>query len=53
MAIYTKGAIIVESAMDLESEMCKYNCKTVEELDTCLWLTYGVELKLKYKQNEE
>lgn len=53
MAIYKEDAIIIESEMDLESEMCKYNCKTVEELDEYLWFTYGVGLILKYKQNEE
>lgn len=51
MAKYTKGEIHIESPMDLEVEMCRYNCITKEELDELLWHTYGVILVLDYKKN--
>ena len=38
----------IESPMELESEMCRYNCKTKEELDTLLWTEYGVVLVINY-----
>lgn len=51
MAKYTEDEIHIESPMDLEAEMCRYNCSTEEELDELLWYTYGVTLVLDYKKN--
>lgn len=42
----------IESQMDLEQEMCRYNCKTKEELDDFLWYNYGIVLILDYEENE-
>lgn len=51
MAKYTEDEIHIESPMDLEAEMCRYNCSSKEELDELLWCTYGVILVLDYKNN--
>lgn len=53
MARIEKEAIFIESPSDLEAEMCRYNCKTKEELDELLWYTYGVELVIEYKENNQ
>ena len=45
-----EDAIFIESPSDLEAEMCRYNCKTKEELDELLWYTYGVALVIEYKE---
>lgn len=50
MAVYIEDELHITSPLDLEAEMCKYNCKTVEEFDDLLWFTYGVILKLDYKK---
>ena len=52
MAKYIDDEVHIESVMDLENEMCKYDCKTEEELDNLLWYTYGVYLILDYKKND-
>lgn len=49
MAKYLEDATYVQSPEDLEQEMQKHGCKTVEELDKLLWFTYGVALVLDYK----
>ena len=46
-----KEAIFIESPLDLEAEMCRYNCKTKEELDKLLWYTYGVALVIEYEED--
>lgn len=53
MAKFTEDAMHIESPMDLENVMCKYNCKTKEELDELLWHTYGVALVLDYEEKNE
>lgn len=50
MAKYVEDKIYIESPMDLEAEMCRYNCHTEEELDKLLWYTYGVTLVINYKK---
>lgn len=52
MAKYIDGEVHVENSWDLEQEMCKYNCKTKEELDKLLWCEYGVSLILDYEEDE-
>ena len=52
MAKYIDNEVHIENVMDLENEMCKYDCKTEEELDNLLWYTYGVYLILDYKKND-
>ena len=52
MAKYIDDEVHIENVMDLENEMCKYDCKTEEELDNLLWYTYGVYLILDYKKND-
>ena len=44
MAKYIEDEVHIESPMDLEAELCKYNCKTEKELDELLW--YDMELHL-------
>ena len=51
MAKYIEDEVHIESPMDLEQEMCRYNCKTKEELDELLWYTYGVVLIIEYEDN--
>lgn len=53
MAKYIKDEVHIESPMDLEAELCRYNCKTEKELDELLWYDYGVALILDYKDKEE
>lgn len=53
MATITENTLIIDSPMDLEAELCKYNCKTEKELDELLWYDYGVALILDYKDKEE
>ena len=50
MVRVTKDAIFIESPSDLEAEMCRYNCKTEEELYKILWYYYGVTLVIEYKK---
>lgn len=40
--------LIIDSPMDLEAEMCRYNCHTKEELEEVLWNDYGATLVLSY-----
>lgn len=51
MAIISEKTIIVESPMDLEAEMCRYNSKTREELKDTLWFDYGVTLVVAYERS--
>ena len=44
MAKYIEDEVHIESPMDLEAELCKYNCKTEKEL---------VALILDHKDKEE
>lgn len=53
MARIKEDAIFIESPSDLEAEMCRYNCKTKEELDKLLWYTYGVALVIEYKEDDQ
>ena len=50
--VITEGTFIVESPMDLEAEMCRYNCHTKEELEELLWNDYGTILVITYKHEE-
>ena len=51
MAIISEKTIIVESPLDLEAEMCRYNSKTREELEDTLWFDYGVTLVVAYERS--
>lgn len=51
MAIISEKTIIVESPMDLEAEMCRYNSKTREELEDTLRFDYGVTLVVAYERS--
>ena len=53
MATIAENTLIIDSPMDLEAEMCRYNCHTKEELEEVLWYDYGVALILDYKDKEE
>lgn len=50
--IENEGTLIIDSPIDLESEMCRYNCKTKEELDELLWYNYGIALVLNFEYEE-
>lgn len=50
MVKYIEDEVHIENYMDLEAEMCKYNCHTKEELEELLWYDYGVALILDYKE---
>lgn len=52
MAKIKEYELHIESPMDLEAEMCRYNCQSKEELDELLWNEYGVHLILDYKESE-
>lgn len=53
MAKYIEDEVHIESPMDLEVELCRYNCHTKEELEKLLLYDYGVALILDYKDKEE
>ena len=47
-----EGTLIIDNPMELEAEICRYNCKTKEELDELLWFDYGVHLVLNFEYEE-
>lgn len=49
MAKYIDDTIVIESPTDLENELCRYNCKTKEELEDLLWFQYAVTLTIAYE----
>lgn len=52
MATIAENTLIIDSPMDLEAEMCRYNCHTKEELEEVLWNDYGATLVLNFKHEE-
>lgn len=52
MATIAKNTLIIDSPMDLEAEMCRYNCHTKEELEEVLWNDYGATLVLTFEYEE-
>lgn len=52
MATLIDDIFTVYSPMDLEAEMCRYNCHTKEELEKVLWNDYGVYLVLNFDYEE-
>ena len=53
MVKYIDDEVHIENVMDLENEMCKYDCNTKEELNNLLWHDYGVALILEIiKKND-
>ena len=52
MATIAENTLIIDSLMDLEAEMCRYNCHTKEELEEVLWNDYGATLVLNFRYEE-
>ena len=52
MATIAENTLIIDSPMDLEAEMCRYNCHTKEELEEVLWNDYGATLVLTFEYEE-
>ena len=52
MATIVENALIIDSPMDLEAEMRRYNCHTKEELEEVLWNDYGATLVLNFEYEE-
>ena len=52
MAIIAENTLIIDSPMDLEVEICRYNCHTKEELEEILWNDYGATLVLNFRYEE-
>lgn len=52
MATIAENTLIIDSPMDLEAEMCRYNCHTKEELEEVLWNDYGATLALTFEYEE-
>lgn len=52
MATIAENTLIIDSHMDLEAEMCRYNCHTKEELEEVLWYDYGTTLVLNFRYEE-
>lgn len=52
MATIAENTLIIDSPMDLEAEMCRYNCHTKEELEEVLWNDYGATLILNFRYEE-
>lgn len=49
MATIAENTLIVNSLIDLEAEMCRYNCRTKEELEEILWNDYSTTLVLAFE----
>ena len=49
MAIYLNHSLYIESELDLEQELCRYNCVTEEELSELLRTKYNIVLIINYK----
>lgn len=43
------STLIIDSYIDLEAEMCRYNCHTKEELEEVLWHDYSTFLVLNFE----
>ena len=41
----------IESPIDLEIEMCRYDCQTKDELNDLLWNDYDTILILDYEED--
>ena len=52
MATIAENTLIINSPSDLEAEMCRYNCRTKEELEEVLWYDYGTTLVLNFEYEE-
>lgn len=52
MATIAENTLIIDSPMNLEAEMCRYNCHTKEELDKVLWNDYDTTLVLNFRYEE-
>ena len=52
MTTIAENTLIIDSPMDLEAEMCRYNCRTKEELEEVLWNDYGTTLVLTFEYEE-
>lgn len=53
MANIINGEVHIVSPMDLEAEMCRYNCQTKEDLKNLLLSEYDVVLILDYEEGNE
>lgn len=52
MATIAENTLIINSPIDLEAEVCRYNCHTKEELKETLWHDYGAILVLNFEYEE-
>lgn len=52
MTTIAENTLIIDSPMDLEAEMCRYNRHTKEELEEVLWNDYGTTLVLNFRYEE-
>lgn len=52
MTTIAENTLIIDSPIDLEAEMCRYNCHTKEELEEVLWNDYSATLVLTYEHEE-
>ena len=52
MATILENTLMIDSPTDLEAEMCRYNCRTKEELENILWFDYGATLVLNFRYEE-
>ena len=52
MPTIAENTLIIDSPIDLEAEMCRYNCHTKEELEEALWNDYGTAIVLTYEHEE-
>ena len=52
MTTIAENTLIIDSPMDLEAEMHRYNCHTKEELEEVLWNDYGATFVLNFRYEE-
>ena len=52
MTTIAENTLIIDSPMDLEAEIRRYNCHTKEELEEVLWYDYGATLVLNFRYEE-
>ena len=53
MATITENTLIIDSPMDLEAEICRYNCRTKEELEEVLLNDYNTTMVLNFLDTDK
>lgn len=50
MIIFTDKQIHFENQLELESQMFRFNCQTIDEIKELFWFEYKMTIVLDYKK---